>query len=221
MRFTRLVLAIVAVAVLALAVGSVAQASNMGFKMNRVIDALGIPAPKGQNLVALPIRNPYQNAQDVCVALNLAAGTGKVQQINAATGATLSHTCGAAGAFTLTQRVGVVVTNPVAAGGIIVGSHQPTATFTFNQLGLPAPKGRNDNPVLYHTTAVNAQDLCVDYGLPAGNGKIQRINAATGATLSHTCGAAGAFALVLGEATIVTFSGAGPITTTPGHPAHF
>src|SRR5678816_4861592 len=58
----------------------VAQASNMGFKMNKVIQPLGSPAPKGVNQVALPYKNPYVNAQDVCNALGLSnvAPAGKV-----------------------------------------------------------------------------------------------------------------------------------------------
>jgi hypothetical protein len=66
---------------------------------------------------------------------------------------------------------------------------------------------------------VVAQDLCVDLGLPVG-GKVQRINAATGVTSSHNCGDLGAFALTLGESTIISFTGA-TINVPAGHPAHF
>jgi hypothetical protein len=201
----------------------VAQASNMGFKMNKVIQPLGSPAPKGVNQVALPYKNPYVNAQDVCNALGLSnvAPAGKVTQSDANTGGTSSHTCGNAAPFNLVQRVGVTVTNNTAAGGIIVGSHQanPPGSITLYPLATPAPKGVNLFPVPYHTTAINAQDLCVDLGLPAG-ASIKSLDAATGGTSSHTCGNAAPFGLTLGLAVQVTFSGA-IINVPAGHPAHF
>jgi hypothetical protein len=199
-----------------------ALASNMGFKMNKVIEATATPAPKGENLVALPYRNPYGTAEDVCSALGLTAATGKIRQLNALAGTTASHNCGALGPFTLALRVGIIVTNPTAAGGILVGSHagNPPGSITLQPLATPAPKGQNHFPVLYHTTAVNAQDLCTDLGLPAG-GKILRRNAATGVPSSHNCGDLGAFNLVLGESTVVTFPGASALSVAPGHPAHF
>ena len=221
---SKLVVAIAVVSAVVLS-GGVAQASNMGFKMNRVIQPLGTPSPKGQNQVALPYKNPYLTAQDVCDALGLSgvAPKGKVSQINASTGSTSSHNCGDAGAFSLTGRQGVIVNNSTAAGGILVGSHQSNPPGTISLLGLatPSPKGQNRFPVPYHTTAATAQDLCVDLGLPSpSNGKIQRIDAATGVTSSHNCADAGAFNLVLGEAVIITFTGS-TITVPAGHPAHF
>jgi len=221
---SKLVVAIAVVFAVVLSIG-VAQASNMGFKMNRVIQPLGTPSPKGQNQVALPFKNPYSTAQDVCDALGLSnvAPKGKVSYVNASTGTTSSHNCGDAGPFALTARQGLIVNNNTAAGGIVVGSHQANPPGTISLIGLatPAPKGQNRFPVPYHTTAVNAQDLCVDLGLPSpSNGKIQRIDASSGVTSSHNCGDAGAFNLVLGEAVIITFTGA-TINVPTGHPAHF
>lgn len=221
-RISKCIRVVVAVALLgsgALLSSSVALASNMGFKMNRVVNPIALPAPKGQNLVALPFRNPYQNAQDICVALGLTNTTGKVIQINAATGATLSHTCGNAGPYSLANFVGVRADNPSSTGGILVGSHQSNVAITLQPIALPAPKGDNYFPVPYHTTNVTAQDLCLDLTLPAG-GKVIRIDSLTGATLSHTCGNAGPYALILGESVLVQFSG--PAISIPaGHPAHF
>lgn len=224
--WSKLALAL-AVAGASVVVSDQAQASNMGFKMNKVIEPLATPAPKGTNWVALPYRNPYQNAQDICAALGLSgvAPKGLVRLVNAQTGATNSHNCGDLGPFAIPKpytNVGLIITNNTAAGGILVGSHagNPPSGLTLYPLATPAPKGNNYFSVPYHTTAVNAQDICVDLGLPAG-GKVQRRIAATGATQSHDCGSIGAFNLVLGEATIVTFPGAAPLVVAAGHPAHF
>lgn len=206
-------LALAAISVAALAAAP-ALASNMGFKMNRQISALGAN-PIGQNNVALPYRGPYNNAQDICVALNLTAATGRVSQINAATGVPLNHTCGNAGAFALLPRVGMRVTNPTATNGIIVGSHVPGQSVSLSALGA-FPRGQNSYPVVYHTTAVNAQDLCVQAGLTPASGRVSRINAATGVPQNHTCGNAGAFGLVLGEAVTITNP-----TAVNFVPAHF
>jgi hypothetical protein len=225
--WSKLALAL-AVAGASVLVSDQAQASNMGFKMNKVIDPLGTPAPKGQNWVALPYRNPYQTAQDVCGALGLSnvAPKGVIRLINAQTGTTNSHNCGDLGPFAVPKpftNVGLVVTNNTAAGGIIVGSHagNPPAPLTLHQTATPSPRGQNYFSVPYHTTAVTAEDLCVDLGLPATTGRVQRRIASTGVTQSHNCTQLGPFNLVLGEAVVITFPGAAPIVVAAGHPAHF
>lgn len=213
----------VALASVVLLSGDQAMASNMGFKMNKTIAATASPAPIGQNRVALPYRNPYQNAQDICTALGLTAATGAVRQLDPILGATASHNCGAPGPFTLTQRLGIIVTNPTAAGGILVGSHSsnPPSGITIRKVGA-APIGQNDFPVPYHTTAVTAQDLCNDLGLPATSA-VRRLNAANGAVSSHNCGDPGAYNLVLGESVRISMpsSVVTDLVVAAGHPAHF
>jgi hypothetical protein len=143
--------------------------------------------------------------------------------VNAQAGTQASFNCGDLGPFNLAPRVGVIVTNSTAAGGILVGSHQanPPGTITLFGLATPAPKGQNHFAVPYHTTAATASDLCTDLGLPGpGNGKVQRINAGAGTIASYNCGDIGPFALTLGESVIITFTGA-TINVLAGHPAHF
>lgn len=216
--------AIAVVAAVALMIG-VAQASNMGFKMNRVIQPVGTPNPKGHNLVGLPYKNPYNNAQDVCAALGLSnvVPQGKIIQVNASSGAQASHSCGDANPFALTPRVGMDITNNTLAGGILVGSHNanPPGSITIFAKGTPSPKGSNYFPVPWHTTAVNAQDLCVDLTLPATT-NVKGVVPSTGAQPSHNCGDAGPFALVLGDTYIITLpTGALTVNVPAGHPAHF
>jgi hypothetical protein len=197
----------------ALLVGQFTEASNMGFKMNRTISALGAGSI-GTNLVALPYRNPYVNGQDVCVSLGLTAASGRVTRINAATGAKQSHLCGDAPLFNLVPREGLIVTNPTNAGGIVVGSHS-SGNASLAALGAGAI-GTNLFSVPYHTTAANGQDICIQAGLTAGSGRVTRINAGTGAKQSHLCGDTPLFGLVLGEAVIITDPSAHVFA-----PAHF
>lgn len=235
----------VAVAVTACVVllaGDMALASNMGFKMNKVISPFADATR--ENWVALPYRHPYVGMQDVCAALGLTPNNAasKIRRIDPQTGITTSWDCGAVGNSPCLQnaggscsgtpaehvkRAGLIVTNNVAAGGVLVGSHQsnPPGSITLKPRG-GSPIGDNYFSVPYHTTDVTFQDLCVDLALPgtsgAANGKVERRNAATGATTSWDCQAIGtAPSLILGEAVRVTFTGAGDIVVAAGHPAHF
>ncbi len=209
-----------------------AEASNMGFKHNKVICLDGPGADNGKNLVAMPYRNPYMNAQDVCDALGLTAAVGRVQQVRAQNGQLLSHLCGDVGAFAFQEppgvagqglkRNGITAFNNVQVNGILVGSHAGNPPGGITLFGEGAGLiGENHFPPPYHTTAANAQDICVDLGIPNAT-RVRRVNACTGATQSHLCGDVGAFALVLGEAILIDTLPVGPaITAPPGHPAHF
>lgn len=227
---------VVAVALISVVMlsGDQAMASNMGFKMNRVIVALG-GNPVGQNRVALPYKNPYQSANDICSALGLAAvsagSTGVVRQINATTGVTSvcncylgAASCGTA-AFPLTQRVGLRVTNPASAGGILVGSHagNPPGSITLiGGVGLVNPVGQNDFSVPYHTTAVTTNDLCVDLGISTVTHplvKVTQLNAVTGVSCIGNC-AVNNCSLVLGESVVINGLNSN-INVAAGHPAHF
>jgi len=197
-RTKLLAVALVAVSMLILAGGAL-QASNMGFKMNKVIYAQGgAGSGVGDNFTALPFRNPYQNAGDVCSALGIPAG-GTIQQIDAQFGTPFNFTCGGGSPFALLQRVGVRARSASLTGGILVGSHAGGPPgVTFHALGGP-PTGDNHFPVLYHGTAATAQDVCSQAGLAAGTSTIQRIDAQFGTPVNHTCGGGAPFALVLGE----------------------
>jgi hypothetical protein len=211
-----LAVALVAFSISLLA-GGAPQASNMGFKMNKVIQKGG-GDPVGTNWVALPYRNPYVDAQDFCNALGLVAPANI--HVTIATGTTADHTCGAAGPFVFNdvvagndyRRIGVVVLDaPATVSGILVGSHAGGAPGINIYAGgdVGDPVGRNDYPVLYHGTAATASDVCNDLVLDSVGGPglvahIQRNNAANGAISDFFCGAAGAFALVLGESVRIT-----------------
>lgn len=235
----RALLGALALAVVATMVPGEAQASNMGFKMNKQICADLAGANVGRNLVSLPFRNPYQTAADVCTALNLAPAPGfNILQVRAVNGQQVTYRCGDLNPFQLQEppgtpgqglkRNGVVVFNPGAANGILVGSHQSGLSNTLFPRGGSPTTGDNYFPILYHTTAQNAEDVCVDLGLQQTAAPkttvITRINACTGLVLQHFCGDLGAFSLVLGEAVKIEFNSPpnpNPLPVAAGHPAHF
>ncbi len=199
---SRALVAALSILVVACAAVATASASNMAFKMNKVIYVLGTP-PQGQNLVSLPYRNPYQGpggTERLCTALGLSS-TAQITQFDGV-GNIRTHTCGNIPQFDLMDGKGVMILEPGGTrSGIIVGSHVPGMQFTLEDLGT-SPIGINLLPNLYHATAVTPQDLCSDCGLSTTT-TISRFDANTGQILSHTCGGIPQWNLVLGEALLV------------------
>ncbi len=216
-----LVVALVA-ASMALLAGGVLQASNMGFKMNRVIQAGGVD-PDGFNYVSLPFRNPYKNAQDICDALGLNPPA-KVQLTHGGSGTVFGpYSCDTAAPweFSIANdnfRIGVEIFDaPVQTSGILVGSHAGGAPGVNIYAGTAAtaPFGVNDFPVLYHGTAADAQDVCTQLGLdpgppPAAAAHLEARDGLGGIS-THDCGLAFPFALVLGQYVRITNQTSGNI----------
>lgn len=207
------VVAALAVAAVAVTAAGPAHASNMGFKLNKVLTGQGA-FPIGKNEVALPFKNPYVTSIDVCTQFALPAGA-QVQQINANTGSANSTTCPAGAPYNLLAKVGIRILTPSTVNSIVVGSDIPGSTVSLFPLGA-FPRGQNFIPVLYHTTAVTAENLCGQFGLSGGT--IQTFNAALGSAASETCGGVDTnVALRLGESVLIQTNSAVTLTATPAH----
>ena len=193
-------------------------ASEMGFKFNRRIcpQTNGF---NGRNWISLPFANNYVTAQDLCVVLGLGPGPGRVLQWNADTGVVRVHSCGNAGAFPLFPFVGVEVGNvPFATNGVVEGAHiAPPAGIPLYPVDGPPMNGKNLWPVPYHSMAGTMQGVCVEIGLPAGPGRIIRLDACTGITTTWNCGAGNSPPIFLGEAVVIDSLPAGIVFM----PAHF
>jgi hypothetical protein len=102
----------------------------------------------------------------------------------------------------------------VSHGAVLVGSSNETKSWPIIRGAFSAggaPKGDNWVSVPYHSTWVNAQDVCTSLAVTS----VHRINAdpAAGAAVSnYTCGAGGAFSLVIGEGLLVRKTTAGDLT---------
>jgi hypothetical protein len=226
MRVGRSLLLLAAVAfAMGFAAWEVAQASNMAFKLNKIIHPLA-SGGKGRNFVAFPDRGPHSGPggyTNICAALNLDPNAGEVTQFDAVGGSVNTYRCGQLETFTFLDGVGAIITDPVGAGGIIVGSDIPGNSFDFIDLGMP-PIGYNIFPVEYHTTAVTPEDLCDQCGL-SSTATLTRFDALDGSVLTHRCTQLPIWDLVLGEALLVldeqvdpnTIGGPIPLTCTPSH----
>jgi len=204
-------------AFLALCLGSVdaMAGTNMAFRHRKAIHALGSGA-KGRNYTSLPDRSPYLGADGLnrlCSHLNLSA-TAAILQIDAEVGLVNTFVCGQLQTFNLQEKVGVIILDPVATSGMIVGSDDEGESFTFHDLGSP-PVGQNVFPVEYHGTAVTPEDLCIQCGL-SSTASVIRFDALAGNVQTHVCGSLALINLVQGEAVLILEPN-GPKVCTPGH----
>jgi hypothetical protein len=211
-------LLVLLVAVVMITAGGLATASNTGFKINTNMP-IAAGGEIGNTWLSIPYFNPYGNWNAFCTATGLVStGLGARASIvfqDPVTGLpSASVNCGvAAGSTTLLPAgVGFRVRNAGPVGQpptsiIIVGSHNPTTTFTVQNSAGGGQRGSSWFAVPYHTTAVTANDLCLSSGLTssglAGRANIIRFDAATGLpSPAGNCGTASAssITLQLGEA---------------------
>ncbi len=178
----------------ALLLGGVAVASNMGFKFVPVV-----PDTAGANAfnLSLPWNNNYTNAGSLLSDTNAA----RVSRFNA--NSTLTSWTGTVGTnFNLVKGHGYVLF--AAAGGgalnpVIVGSHDPNFTLTFTKdeaFNASAP---------YHQTFNNAGELLTDLRTALGSSSIARVSRFNAnSTLTSWTGTVGTnFNLVLGASVII------------------
>lgn len=192
-----------------------ALASNMAFKLNKQIFAVGTGG-KGRNFVSFPDRGPHSGPgglTNICNALNLGA-SGTITQFDPVLGTVNTYGCGQLETFTFRDETGAIIQTTSATSGIIVGSDIPGNTFDFADLGSP-PKGYNKFPVEYHTTAVTPEDVCTQCALSSA-ATITRFDAQAGFVLTHQCTQLPLWNLVLGEAVLILEPN-GPKTCTPPH----
>jgi hypothetical protein len=234
-RKSHLNLAVVLVAATMVIAGSVAIASNTGFKINKGLRLVQTTdtGQKGNNWVAIPYFNPYNNGTDFCTQTGLrgaiAGNTTTIARLDPVSGSLISANCSSAGSFTITPGLGLRIRPAALVGGIanpssiiIVGSHNPSLALTIPKPGA----GQIGNfwfSVPYHTTAVTAADLCSSIGLTStgltGKATVARLDPNTGSSTSVQCGTAGATSLVLnlGEAIVLREPTASPLTFVPAH----
>jgi hypothetical protein len=236
-RKTRVALALVGVTALVLLAGGMAVASNTGFKINKSL-APALPAPgnpqAGNNWLSIPYFNPYGNFGAFCTQVGLVStGLGThasavvVDPVTGVTSAPVSCGTPAANTLLITAGRGIRVRNtPAAQTGtpssiIIVGSHDPSLAITVPKSGA-GTAGDFWFAVPYHTTAANANDLCLSSGFSSSGlskATITRLDPVTGVQAAPVqCGTAGAtsFILTLGEAIKVREPN-GPLTFNPAH----
>jgi len=209
LKSMRPTVAVVLAAVLIIAAGGAAVASNMGFKMNKPL-VLVVTGQTGNNWTSMPFHGPYGTFNQFCVQTGLKttlpATQLTVRNYRADTDGLRSCTCGftcntdayfnqalVSGKFI---QIRAVTGTPTSI--IIVGSHNSGQSLTVTE-GVHFWYS-----VPYHTTAVDTDQLCAQIGLTSTGipkASVSRLNPGPPAAFQNTtCGnAATKFNLVLGE----------------------
>lgn len=171
------VAAVIVIAMAAIVAAGGLMASNMGFKLNYPIVAPGGGSASGTQTIALP----YNRQVGIDTASELLAdmvGTGvaaiELQRFDAATDSNEAYP-GIAD-FTLESGVGYLVRSGNAAPYIIVGSHDPGMTVSWQgpAIGVSA-SGTQRYAHPYHGVAATASQLLAETGAI----EIQRFDTAT------------------------------------------
>jgi len=221
-----LTVAVFVIGAVMVAAGGLAVASNMGFKMNKPLyrPVAGGGGESGLNWTSLPYHGPYGNAGAFCAQAGLPNLTTTIFVVDPVSGGTTNVTCGTASANNLQLVAGRGIRirgGSVPTSIIIVGSHNPSLPITIPAISTAGPNiGQLWFAVPFHTTAVNAQDLCLQAGIPNLGGTVRRVNAQAGSGTTVTCGTPSATAanLILGEAVkMATTAATGARTFTPAH----
>src|SRR5712664_1582484 len=131
----RMTVPVVLAAVIILAAGGGAIASNMGFKLNKPIVNAALTAAVGDNWTSIPFNNPYGSFGGFCNQTGrrtVVGSAARITKINPATNLPTTATCGTGGASAVplpTDGTAILIEQPVNTAAptsiIIVGSHDP------------------------------------------------------------------------------------------------
>jgi len=168
----RKVFALCAVAVALLLVAGGLMASNMGFKLNRVLLGPGGGSATGTNALGLPFNQQVGLVNCGQLALDMGGfSTAGGPVVN------LQKLLPATDSYLLCNTTRAVTTNFAIAGGesirarvasnlnyIVVGSHDPAKTITLKGPSGTSATGTNEFAYPYHSTAVNCGALALELG---------------------------------------------------------
>jgi hypothetical protein len=182
----------------ALLLGGGLTASNMGFKLNRVLSTTGPGSNSGLNTISLPYNRQVgiDNASDLFGDIGFA----NIQLLSRFLPATDTFQNYALGSpdFALAQGQGYLAKMAVTTNYIIVGSHDPGAVIQLNAAGGGSNSGLNFFAPPYHSTANLASELFGEIGF-TNIQLLSRLIPATDTFQNYALGSPD-FAIVPGEA---------------------
>jgi len=215
------VMVIATASVVAVLVAGGLFASNMGFKLTYTLAAAGNGnggTASGTSTLSLPYipMTGLSTAFDLCSDINSVGGANTVasiERLNPSNNAIQSYNCQTGSPFNIVAQESYRVTVNSTVDYPIVGSHDPTLQVELTQAGGTVPaalgggssaSGLNRWAYPYHSTALNAFDLCNEIDGVAGGGtvaSITRLNNTppTNTLVSYNCQTGTAFALTPGE----------------------
>ena len=160
-----LVVLLVVVALTVVLTGGL-MASNMGFKLNRVlVSGSEETSNSGQQFVALPYNRQVgiDTAKELFIDIELVGTVQNIQKY-----LTLTDTYQTYGKgdddFALEAGQGLLIKMDATTNYIVVGSHDPSLQIQLEAGGGASKSGTNLFAPPYHGTASNAQDLFIELG---------------------------------------------------------
>lgn len=212
---TKRVFAVAAVGVAAVLVAGGLVASNMGFKANYHLDALGSNGSvAGAQTLALPYnqQSGLVDAEDLIIDINADAGgavVGNISHIIRTTDQPETYSLTSGGTnFALTPSEGYIVVVTASSDYIMVGSHNPALPINLDALGT---NGSNSGTQLwgmpYHFTGTNAEDLINElesHGAPGDVSSVSSLPRTLATPLTYSLSSGGTnFTLTPGEAYVI------------------
>jgi hypothetical protein len=207
-----------------LLVGGGLMASNMGFKLNYVLDGQGNNgSATGTNTIALPfnqqtnLNNAFDLGQDIG---GFGATVNSISRFNRDSDGLTIYT-GSGPAFGLVPGDAYFVQLAVGVPSvnyIIVGSHDPGLTLQFDGVGSNGSNsGTNFYAYPYHSTASDANDLALELGGFTVVSAISQFNRTSDGLTIYT-GSGPAFSLTPGKGYFVQLDPNTPnIQFVPSH----
>jgi hypothetical protein len=209
--------AVAALVVAAIVVAGGLYASNMGFKLNYVLVGKAVATPYGEdgaavsstgiNTISLPYFSPFATAKPLIDDLNIADGNADIDFAGVARwdqpSDSLINYSGQTGTdYALNPGEGYFAQVNLANQGvtfnyIIVGSHDPGLTISFDTTGT----GINAFAYPYHSTSANAKGLIdeVNAVVPGSIVGVARWDSASDSLLSYSGLTGTAFLLTPGN----------------------
>jgi len=208
-----------------LLVASGLYASNMGFKLNYVLDGQGTNGSvNGTSTIALPFNQQTDliDAFDLIIDVGGTVSVAGVAQWNRTTNGFVGYTGTSGGAFPLVPAEAYLVqlqASVPSVNYIIVGSHDPGLVVNFDGAGTNGSlNGTNFYGYPYHSTSTAADELITELGGTSSIASIAQWNRTTNGFVGYTGTSGGAFPLEPGKGYLVQAQDGIPnISFVPSH----
>jgi len=200
-------------------------ASNMGFKLNYVLDGQGSNgSATGTNTLALPFNQQTDliDANDLIVDIGGTTVVASIQQFNRTTNGFLGYTGVSGTPFPLVSGDAYIVqlqAGVPSVNYIVVGSHDPGLVINFDGQGTNgSATGTNFYGYPYHSTSTAADELITELGGTAVVASVQQFNRTTNGFLGYTGVSGTPFPLEPGKGYIVQLQAGVPgASFVPSH----
>jgi hypothetical protein len=220
----KVVFGLVAALAVLLAAGGL-YASNMGFKLNYVLDGQGTNGSlNGTSTIALPFNQQTDLVDSFDLIVDIGGTTSVANVARWARGSNgfVGYTGTSGAPFALVPAEAYLVqlqASVPSVNYIIVGSHDPGLVVNFDGAGTNGSlNGTNFYGYPYHSTSTAADDLITELGGTASIANVAQWNRGTNGFVGYTGTSGAPFALVPGKGYLVQLQGGVPsISFVPSH----